>query len=214
MSAHRQQIYIVCCHVYGKISYCLHSVGMENYRIFFGYLAYLSYRLYRSHFIVGVHNRYERSIFSYRFFQIVKTDYSLAIHRQVRYFKTFLFKRVASLDNRRMLDNGRDNMSAFICVSASDSFNSPVVAFRSSGSKINFARLTTDSLGNLLSCVIHRFERVPAVKMLRRRVAVDLSEIWKHFLQNFGVGISRSRIVQINTSALHIITPLLIDKTL
>ena len=108
-----------------------------------------------------------------------------------------------------MLGGGRDQVVAAPDRRLRDPLDGQVVRFGRPGGEDDLPGLRADRPGDLLAGPLDRLGRLPAETMRRAGgIAVMLSEIRKHRLDDPGVGPRRRMVVEVDRRGPHVILPL------
>ena len=105
MGGRGEHVYVLRFYVYGKVPYGLHRVGVERDALRSAYGAYLSYGLYGSDLVVGVHYRYQAGVRAYGGFQLLRADQTVLVHRKKRNFEAFRLQFLKRVENRVVFES-------------------------------------------------------------------------------------------------------------
>ncbi len=184
MGGEREQVDVLCLHIDRNIADCLHRISMEVYLVLPGDCTEFRDRFNRSDLIVGIHNRDQDCLVRDRLFQIRRINKPVLVNREVRDFKAFLFKKLAGMEHRMVLDLRCDDMVAPLPVRKRHPLDRPVVRLAPAGGEINLVRVGTQCLCRLHPCCINRLLRVAGNAVDGGGIAKMFREVGDHGLHN------------------------------
>ena len=136
-----------------QLTVCLNRIGMEQNAVFLCDLTDLFDRLNGSDLIVCKHNGDQDRIRTNCFFQFIHFYDTVFIHTDVSDLKTTFFQIFCGMQDRMMLDLGRDDVFSFAFVSFRCCFQCPVICLGTTGCEINLIFLCSQSLCDRSSCI-------------------------------------------------------------
>ena len=136
-----------------QLTVCLNRIGMEQNAVFLCDLTDLFDRLNGSDLIVCKHNGDQDRIRTNCFFQFIHFYDTVFIHTDVSDLKTTFFQIFCGMQDRMMLDLGRDDVFSFALISFCRCFQCPVICLGTTGCEINLIFLCSQSLCDRSSCI-------------------------------------------------------------
>ena len=146
---HGVEVYAQRFHIHRDLAQRLHAVAVHRHASLARDARDFRHRLQRAQLVVRVHHGDQHGVRAQRAAHIAGVHHPLGRGRQVGYFNTFAFQLGASVEHRRMLDGGRDDVAARPCGRACDPEDGQVVRLRAAAGEDDLPRIAADQPGNL-----------------------------------------------------------------
>jgi hypothetical protein len=153
-----------------------------------------------ANFVVGMHYGNENGAWPQSAANIVGVDTSETIHSQVGYGSAKPFEEPTGIDDCRMFDLGRDDMSIRSSACEERPHEGVIVGFTSAAGEYDFIARAAEQPGNLCSSLVHSFSRRAASPVTARRIPVWLFEHALHRIDDFGGDGSTCIEIHVNAS--------------
>ena len=162
MRSQRCQIHSQRLHIRWELSNSLHRIRVKHYAVLFRDVGNFGNWVYRSDFVIRIHETDERSLRRNRRRHIVRSYHSVCIHWQIRRLKPLRRQSVTGIQHGVMLSRACDNV-IFPCLSGCNSPDSKVIRFCRATRKNNLFRGTAeqccDLRARLLHCILRRYAK-------------------------------------------------------
>ena len=155
-------------------------------------------RLNGTNLIVCKHHTDQNGSRTDSFFQFIKLDLTKLIYIHISDLKSMFFQPVTSMQDCMMLDLRCNNVISFGSISFCCCFQCPVIRLTSTCCKIDFLRICSKSLCNLLSSCCDSFFAFLRKAVDTGRISIQFCKIRKHCLHNFRRSLGCRRIIQVN----------------
>ena len=148
--------------------------------------------------IIGKHYRQKDRIRTDRLFYLLRIHKSKFVHRQIRHLKAPLFQILSRMQDRVMLDPGRNDVLSFGRVRLGRRHQRPVIGLASAAGKINLIVLCSqrsrDHCSRMGHCLFARIGK----PVHRRWISIMLRIKRQHRFHDLGTNLRRSRVVKID----------------
>ena len=209
MTAHGKQVNVHAVHINRHVTNCLYGVCMEQDAMFSGNFTDFPDKLDRTDLIIGKHYGDQNRFRANGLFHFFRRYTPKLVHSQISHLYAFLFQIFCGMQNSMMFNFCCNDMFLFFLAGIYHTAQCHVIAFGTTGCKVDFLRLCTDQVCNLRSCIFQCFFAFLCNGIYAGSVAVIFSEIWQDRLQHFFSYGCCCCIIHVNPCC-HIDTPLLL----
>ena len=136
---------------------------MEEHAVLAAHRTELRHGLNRADLVVRSHDGNDGRVRPNGLFQFFGRHAAIFVHRQIGYFKAFLFQLLAGMQYGVVLDGGRDDMAALLDVLIRRAAHRPIVRFSAAAREINLVGVRANGRRHLLARRGHRVLGLVAV---------------------------------------------------
>ena len=197
MRGSRQHINPQFFHIQFNMSNCLHSVGMKKSIMSVGNLAQFLDWLNCSQFIVRKHDRNQLSLIGNHFSENLRSYRSCFVWPQIYNGIAKSLNRFTRMENRMMLKRRSDNRFV-ILICKYCAFYCPVIAFCSTGGKVDFFWQRMNTFGYCFSGGFKRLSRFTRKSIRLGGVPILIQKPWLHCFKCVTIQFCRCRIICID----------------
>ena len=178
----------------------LHRVRVEQHAALAAECADLRDGLDRADLVVGIHHRDEAGVRPQRLLDILHRDEAVFVYLQKRYLKALLFQPRKRVQNRVMLERGRDDvLFALPRTEHRGRDERHIVRLAAAGGEGQLPRLAAELPGDRLPRGIERLCRLLPCAVQAGGVAVDLRQIGQHGFDRRAAHFCCRGIVRVNS---------------
>ncbi len=190
------QVYSIFIYINRNFPYSLCTISKDEYAVLFPDVADLLHMLHRTNLIVCIHNRDKDCSWPDSSFQFLEIYQSVSFYLEISNLATKFFYVLAGIQYSFVFCSSSNDMISFAGIHFINPFYSQVVSFCSTTGKNDFFRISSNQFCYLLTCIIYRFFRFPAKRMVTAgSIAKMVQKIRRHGLKHTWIHWSRGVVI-------------------